>query len=332
MSDNSIVKFLIKDLWTQFKTKPSLALGREIQNSPPYFVNIEPTSFCNLNCAICSFDGSRKNGYITRETAELALEQAAELGAYEIRFFLAGEPLFHPHLAEFIASAKRRKFITNIHTNATFLPEGRIRAILEAGLDKISFSFDGETAEEYEKIRIGGKFDVTLNNILRFLEIKKAGGSKFPIVTIQVIKMFGAPNCSVITGEFKVKFEGLPVDEFLLLKPFVWPDQEPRKFNAPHSSKYYPCMVPWNSLSVVWNGDVVWCCGDLNGIDILGNIHDTHLQEIWNGEKIRFIRRKLAKGDLKDLPLCRSCEAVYHRHHPVLSDIKDYIRQIKRIL
>ena len=332
MIDKATFKFILKDLWAQLKTKPSLVLGSEVQKSPPYFVNIEPTSFCNLNCKICSFDGSRKNGYISRETVELALKQSAELGVHEIRFFLAGEPFFHPHLHEFIASAKSYGMLTNIHTNATFMPDKRIRRVIDAGLDKISFSFDGESAEEYENVRTGGKFDITLQNICNFLQVKKENGGKFPLVTIQVIKLCGAPNFSIITPEFKNRFKDLPVDQFLLLNPFVWPGQEAQDYNPPHGAKYYPCMVPWNSLSLVWNGDVVWCCGDLNGVEILGNIAQITLKEIWNGEKMRFIRRNLAKGNLKDLPLCRNCEAVYHRHHPVFSDLRDYLRQIKRAL
>ena len=111
---------------------------------------------------MCSYDGSRKKGYMSLETAEKTIEQAAELGITEVRFFLAGEPFFHPHLPELIARAKAKNLNTLIHTNATFMPEDRVKRVLETGLDKISFSFDGESAEEYERIRRGGKFEPTL--------------------------------------------------------------------------------------------------------------------------------------------------------------------------
>ena len=326
------IKFLIKDLWGQLKTKPSLIFGREIQPAPPYFVNLEPTCFCNLNCKICSLDGSRKKGHLRPEIAEMALNQAGELGVTEIRFFLAGEPFFNPHLADYIGRAKKLGFITNIHTNASFMPEDRIRAVIDAGLDKISFSFDGETAGEYEEVRVGSNFEQTFANIIRFLTIKRDTGRKFPLVTIQVIKLSNTPGCDLISEDFKAKFRGLPVNEFLLLNPFVWPDQEAADFNRPHGTKYYPCMVPWNSLSVAWDGRVLWCCGDLNGIGELGDIRKNTLKEIWNGAEIRRLRRGLAKNELDDLGLCKNCEAVYHRHHPVLSDLKDYARQVKRFL
>lgn len=328
--DFSLAKFTLRDLWAQVRTKPALALGREIQRSPPHFINLEPTCFCNLDCTICSYDGSRKKGYISRETVEIALEQAVELGVTEVRYFLAGEPFFHPHLAEFIASANKKNLFTLIHTNATFMPEDRVRAVLEAGLDRISFSIDGESAQEYEAVRIGAKFDQVMENIIRFLEIKKSLGKRFPLTILQVIKLPDSPNPTQITREFKERFSGLPVDEFFLLKPIVWPDQEPKDFNSPPGSKYYPCWVPWTSLSIGWDGRVFWCCGDLNGRGILGDIHHTTLSEIWNGEHIRFIRRNLVKGNLKDLPLCMNCEAVYHRHNPIYSDLREYVRQVIR--
>jgi radical SAM protein with 4Fe4S-binding SPASM domain len=307
-----------------------LILGSQIQKSPPYFINLEPTSFCNLKCIICSYDDSRPKGYLDKQTAELALRQAVDLGVTEVRFFLAGEPFFHPHLCEFIRSAKEKGLLTLIHTNGSFLPEDRARKVIDAGLDKISFSLDGEKAEEYESVRIGAKFDHTLNNVIRFLEIKKRKGGKFPLTTIQVIKLPSFINPDNITRTFRGIFRQLPVDEFLLLKPFVWPEQERREFNPAVGCKFYPCMIPWSSLSVGWDGRVFWCCGDLNGKGVLGDIHHNTLREIWNGETMMKIRRGLARGELEDLPLCRNCEALYHHHNPLFSDLRDYWRQIKR--
>ena len=265
------------------------------------------------------------------ETAEKTIEQAAELGVTEVRFFLAGEPFFHPHLPELIAMAKAKNLHTLIHTNATFMPEDRVKQVLEAGLDKISFSFDGESAEEYEAVRLGGKFESTLQNILNFLGLKNERGGKFPITSIQVIKMPSSPNPNEITDDFKGRFKGLPVDEFLLLKPFVWPGQEEKDFNNKPGKRYFPCMIPWTSLSVAWDGRVLWCCGDLNGKGVLGDIRTSTLRDIWNGWEIKRIRGGLLARQLDDLPLCQNCEALYHRYNPVLSDIKDYLRQIKRM-
>jgi radical SAM protein with 4Fe4S-binding SPASM domain len=212
------------------------------------------------------------------------------------------------------------------------MPSERIQRVLDAGLDKISFSFDGENPTDYEQIRVGAKFEHTLNNILRFLQIKKLRGGKFPLTTIQVIKYYHTPNSDKITSEFKQHFANLPVDEFLLLHPFVWPDQKAQDFNRPSGSKYYPCMIPWTSLSLGWDGRVFWCCGDLNGKGFLGNIRQTTLKEIWNGELIHTIRHGLVKRELKNLQLCQNCEALYHRYNPIFADFRDYWRQIKRTL
>ena len=229
-----------------------------------------------------------------------------------------------------VPSAKQRGLTTLIHTNGTFMPDDRINAVMDAGLDKISFSFDGESAEEYEAVRVGAKFDDTLKSILRFLEIKKKRGDKLPLATIQVIKLKSSPAANIITDEFKKRFTGLPVDEFLLLHPFTWPDQAGNELAKPPGAKYYPCMIPWTSLSVGWDGRVFWCCGDLNGREVLGDIRNESLKEIWNGEKIRALRRGLAKHKLDGLELCKNCEANYHRYHPLLSDIKQLWRQVKR--
>ena len=81
------------------------------------------------------------------------IDEAKDFGVCQIRLFLAGEPFLHKGIAEMISYAGGRDLETLIHTNATLLDETLSRRILEAGLDLISFSFDGETKEEYESIR-----------------------------------------------------------------------------------------------------------------------------------------------------------------------------------
>lgn len=292
---------------------------------PPYFVNIEPTGFCNLHCKICSYKQDRGKGYIEQNLAIHVIENAAQSSVSEIRFFLAGEPLFHPHLGEMIQAAKDRDLLTNVHTNATILDEKRAKILLDSQLDHVSFSFDGENAGEYESIRIGSKFDDTLGNILRFLEMKRKTGRGRPYVTLQVIKLYHPGNSASprLSNEFKRRFDGLPVDRFFVLQPFAWPGQEPQEFVRPTGKKYFPCPVLWQSLSIGWDGRFLGCCGDLNGMVTLGNVRSDSIADIWNGARMVEMRRQHVLKNHRAIPLCRHCDAVYGRVHPAVRDLRD---------
>lgn len=298
-----------------------------VLKNPPYFINLEPTGFCNLNCTVCSYNHDRGKGYVDMDLARHIIDDAASFGVSQVRFFLAGEPLFHPHLDKMIASARRKGMLTQVHTNATILDEKHSVELLDCGLDSISFSFDGENAEDYEAIRVGADFGKTLENILHFLRMKKERGLRNPFVFFQVIKPYrpDSPFTPTISDEFKKRFTGLPIDNFRVLYPFSWPGQETQDFVRPTGKKVYPCPVLWQSLSVGWDGKILGCCGDLNGIVTLGDVREQSLREIWNGEEIVWMRQQHVLKKYRDIPLCRDCDVVYVRAHPALRDLRDLV-------
>jgi len=300
---------------------------RVILRHPPYFINLEPTGFCNLHCKVCSYTHARGKGYMDLNLAQKTIAEAAQFGVSEVRFFLAGEPLFHPHLGELIKSARQQGLLTQVHTNATILDGKHSAILLESGLDTLSLSFDGETAEEYEGVRIGSKFQPTLDNILGFLRMKKAGGHHLPYTTLQVIKLNQAGNFTspTLSPQFKQLFEGLPVDRFLVIHPFAWPGQEPQEFVRPVGKKYFPCPILWQSLSVGWDGRILGCCGDLNGVMTLGDVRTDHLQDVWNGDKIVEMRRRHIRGEQNSIPLCQGCDITRVRVHPAMRDLKELV-------
>lgn len=255
------------------------------------------------------------------------IEDAAGFGVSQIRFYLAGEPLFHPHLDEMISIARQHGMLTQVHTNATILDEKRSAKLLDCGLDSISFSFDGENAEDYEAVQVGSKFESTLKNIIRFLRMKKDRGLNHPFVTFQVIKPYrsGSPFSPRLSPEFKQRLDGLPIDQFRLLYPFSWPGQEAREFVRPTGQKLFPCPVLWQSLSIGWDGRYLGCCGDLNGVLTLGDARKDRLKEIWNSEQMVWMRRQHVLKNHQFIPLCRDCDAVFVRAHPAIRDLRDVV-------
>ena len=62
------------------------------------------------------------------------------------------------------------------------------KSLIEAGLDLISFSFDGYNKKSYESIRVKANFDKTLANIERLFELKKELKSKTPKTVMEIME------------------------------------------------------------------------------------------------------------------------------------------------
>jgi radical SAM protein with 4Fe4S-binding SPASM domain len=71
------------------------------------------------------------------------------------------------------------------------------------------------------------------------------------------------------------------------------------------------CNVPWEKVSVTWDGEAVPCCYDYDKKYPLGNVKSQTLPEIWNGEKMRKLRQEFIDNDVRN-PLCRACPMLYN--------------------
>jgi radical SAM protein with 4Fe4S-binding SPASM domain len=272
---------------------------------------VELTSHCNYRCIMCpNKDLSKEEkGFMEWDLYRKILEEAQAF-VFDINLAHRGESLLHPRLVEAVKSAKEEKMFTRLHTNGSLLSENLSQELIRAGLDRISFSFDGYDKETYEKIRKGGNFDQTVANIKQFLEIKKENGSKKPITNIEVIDFENQNKHKFpeTKDRFLQQFKGLPLDSFILKEMHNWAG---RIEKDKRGKKYSICPFPWNALIIYWNGDVCPCTQDFFGEFIVGNVNRTSLTDIWNGEEMRFLRKKLSEGDIEELKTCSRCDRVW---------------------
>ncbi|RJQ47080.1 MAG: radical SAM protein [Gaiellales bacterium] len=277
----------------------------------PLYLNVEPTNACNLKCYHCSIDGSRKRGMMDLELFRRVIDQAWDAGVYEVALFLGGEPLLHKRLPEMISYVHDKGLESRVYTNACLLTRERSEEILDAGLDFLGVSIDGDNREEYEAMRVGADFDEVVANIMAFLELKKERGQDRPYVSFQMIKLKENPR-QFIDPAFIARFDGLPVDEFSFRNPHDWRGEKEGEISVDTGERYYPCQVFWSAMSVAWDGRVVGCSADLNGRQIFGDLSRETIMDVWNGEEMKRHRRLLKERRYEELPLCASCHALWY--------------------
>ena len=63
-------------------------------------------------------------------------------------------------------------------------------------------------------------------------------------------------------------------------------------------------------MSVLWDGRVVTCCMDSNGVQVLGDLNVQTVQEVWNGPVLSGVRKDFANLEYGKFPVCLSCDWV----------------------
>lgn len=67
------------------------------------------------------------------------------------------------------------------------------------------------------------------------------------------------------------------------------------------------CNLPFYKIDVDVNGDVLLCCSDWYRKEILGNVIEENILDVWNNSKYSKIRNSLIHGNRKECKLCSKC-------------------------
>ena len=302
------------------------------RNRPEVFA-IELTNFCNLNCAMCPRKiMKRQVGFMKFELFKNIIDQIKGYNDFVWLHFL-GESLFHPQLDLFISYCADRGVKPFLSTNATTLTEEISMNILKSKLERLILCLDGTTEATYEKLRVCSSFNKTKRNILNFLELKKELHKLKPYSILQIIQM---NNTEKEIEEFK-KLWGDLADEVIVKSFATWAEQEEKiRDLAKEEHKFFPfrkercsCFLLWRNVVINWNGDVVPCCLDFDGKNVLGSVNKSSLYEIWNSKKMLKLREKHIKG-IYDMQPCDKCaEWIGNRKDDLYPFSRHFITKVK---
>ena len=281
----------------------------------PTVLMIENTNHCNAGCVMCPRDTlSRKRGFMDFGLFEKIMKEVSGVRRKPVTHLHGfGEPLLDKLLAERVQHAKTCGIThTYIVTNASLLFPETSRKVIGAGLDKMKISFYGTDEESYNTTMKGLNFKVTFQNITEFLRIRKDMKRGNPRLILQYI-----PNETnhAKTEEFKALWNALidtKVGDCLNVSS-LHNYGGGRAYNHLGKKIVSVCYFPWTTMSVLWDGRVVTCCMDSNGVQVVGDLNSQSIQEVWNGAVLSRVRDNFRKLDYRDYPVCLSCDWVRRR-------------------
>ncbi len=281
----------------------------------PSVIMIENTNCCNSQCVMCPREKlTRKQGFmdfglfekIIREVSTMKRKPVVHLHGY-------GEPLLDNLLPERICLAKSCGIKhTYIVTNASLLSPDMSQRIISAGLDKMKISFYGTDKQSYNATMKRLDFDVTLQNIIDFLRIRKEMKQNNPQLIVQYLPH---ETNHAATEDFRAQWSSL-LDKNLgdsLNTASLHNYGGGRAYNIAGSKILSTCFYPWTAMSVHWDGSVVTCCMDYNGEQVVGNLNTQTVSEVWNGAALSSVRKRFGNLDYNGFAACMGCDWVNRR-------------------
>lgn len=286
-------------------------------------VTIEPTNVCNLECPVCETGAGilgREAGHMTPEQFRTIVDKLAP-HTNTLMFYFMGEPFINKSSYEMIRYAKDSG-IPWVETCTNGDPV-RPDKLVDCGIDEVSFQIGGMTQETHQIYRINSNLERVLRNLQETLRLKR---EKRPAMQVNSGFILMKHNEHEV-DEFRRRMAEIGVDRAIVIDPCVRTVEQGKAMLPTDKAHWYydpeafangvlrPRVLPDNdcpwiyySMTIHVNGDVVPCCRDPRGLEVVGNVLRQGVEEIWNGERFRAFRDRLHR-DQGAIEICRLCSA-----------------------
>ena len=120
---------------------------------PPAILLAELTHRCPLRCPYCSnpLELERRSAELETRDWTRVLTEAADLGVLQVHFS-GGEPTARTDICDLVAHAREVGLYSNLITSGVLMNEGRLDALITAGLDHLQLSIQDVGEENADRI------------------------------------------------------------------------------------------------------------------------------------------------------------------------------------
>lgn len=291
----------------------------EVLPAPPS-VKIEMTSRCNFHCGFCSHRKDLKTyGDIDKDFFKRIAKDMLDSGVKELGMFYIGESTMLPWLPEAVKYAKEIGFpYVFLTTNGSLMNEEKTKALMEAGLDSLKFSFNN--ADKWQFRQVTGMapsvFELVIKNIKKAREIRDKYGYKTRIYASS-IKYTGKQQEQMQEAVNEIKDS---LDEHYWLPLLSFGDQaidgekalgmedavrgNPGRLDNMRSPM--PCWAVFKEGHITSDGLLSACCFDNSNKWIMADLNKVNFMDGWNSEPFQKLRKAHLDKKCEDTP-CAGC-------------------------
>jgi len=267
----------------------------------PKSILIETCNLCQGKCKFCPYKNLRvdeKPVFLNFERYKLLIDEIANYPVQRLTLFNNNEPLIDSRIEEFInyAAIKLPDVEITLSTNGRLLTLEKIKSLNDSRLTTLYVSIPTVDEKNYQKV-----MGYNINKILDVLE---------SIDDPKLIKMIriAVPKTKYLNHELMVSQLGkYLVCEWGLEYKENWNIDEQFKEISDFVIEEGPCDRPLDQMVINASGNVIICCRDWKYQNVVGNVYDNNLYEIWHSEKMLEIQSYISNQQYDNIDCCKDC-------------------------
>lgn len=289
----------------------------------PQAIQLQTINACQAACIMCPYPTVKDNFPRGRMDDDLFDRITDEIAQHpEVSTFipmLQNEPFLDKRLFDKVARFKQRtggRVAVELVTNGAFLTAENIERMREAQLDILDVSLDAINRETYEKIRVGLDYDAVMAGVERVI------AAKLPQTELHVRMVLQRGNvreAKAFARSWRDRgvavFTYMTNDRAGAITDFdarIRPTEDElgmahRIGRAAFRRWIGHCPIPFATTNILHDGSVLVCVHDWNRNEVLGNVRDASIAEIWNGDRMKELRRLVSERRYEEVPACRNC-------------------------
>lgn len=279
-------------------------------------IYVEITNVCNLHCTFCS-ENKRNSGFMPVSLFTEVIKKI-HIHTNYIYLHVKGEPLLHPNLSEILDFCNEYKLYVVLVTNGTLIREKGDILLTKPALKQINISLHCITElqaytnkKDYINSIISftkqviAQSNITISLRLWNIEKEKLNNHADNQEILKSIEHEFAPDSNLI--QMVIPGKGLKLHERLYINSdfeFSWPS-----IDSPYDNPNGFCYGLRDQLAVLFDGTIVPCCLDADGIINLGNIQENEIQQIITSDRAQKIFNGFSNAKRVE-PLCQKCQFI----------------------
>lgn len=298
--------------------------SRYIRHGKIFHAHLDLTWRCPLRCRHCYLGGATSEELTTAQIEDV-LDQLVDLGAMSL-LFSGGEVFARSDFLDIVSAARRRGFMLLVKTSGSRCSPADCDALADLGVRTVHVSMYSHRARVHDDVtRVQGSFERSLATILHLqrrgvrveaaVTLLQGFETDFGVVRdglrahrVQVVAINDLKDLGCYEG---YPLKGLWLDAAAAQEQWgaAFGDRAPRR--EVHADDPL-CLAGRIAVYVGPGGGVRPC---LEWPDVIGNVRDARLEEIWRDHPALRTLRGLTWGTTKgcmtcrDQPWCYACPA-----------------------
>lgn len=280
---------------------------------------IEINGGCNYKCSMCPQTSGRGKDWLKKINLiefERIVEECSEYGLNVVNLEGSGEPTLNNDLPEYIKIVRKYNAKPFIYTNGHKLSDGFMRECVDAGLALARFSVIGYNAQLYESWMNIDAFDLIKRNAYEMKKYIESIGSDCIVASYHLI--LDNENVDYEVDQYRKNFIDYVGSYAEIWKMHNWSGVYDPSYKRIGNKK--TCGRPFSPDITIRAGGsngtsltVAPCCQTLGRDDEadLGSIKNNSIEEVWNGEKYRWLRKMHSENRFDEVSFCKNCDFLY---------------------